>query len=104
MTFFFLVVLVLLIAAIALVATGRFGSLPVATRDKAPTRIPQAPVTAEELGATRFNLGFRGYRMDQVDALLRAVEETLRDRDVAPSSESLSNTGGNEHISGSNEG
>lgn len=44
---------------------------------------PEGPgrITAEHLEQVSFDSGFRGYRMDQVDALLDALAEQLRGND-----------------------
>jgi len=38
-------------------------------------------VVAADVDAVRFSLGLRGYRMDEVDAVLEKLREELRERD-----------------------
>lgn len=87
MTWFFAVVLVLLIGAIAVVAAGRGEGLPPVERDlMAPY---DGPLTADGLREVRFNVAMRGYRIAEVDALLSRMAEEMESRDeLSGSSES----------------
>lgn len=79
---FVLLVLVLL-AVVAVVAAGRGGELAEPVVDRAPLGLPkEGPLDAAALERVRFSLGFRGYRMDQVDTLLDRVSGELADRDA----------------------
>ena len=82
-----LLLILAVIAAIAVVATGRGGGLDPAEPDRSPTGgLPaEAPVTREAVDGLRFSLAFRGYRMDEVDAVLDrlAAELEARDRRIA---------------------
>jgi DivIVA domain-containing protein len=81
MTWFFAVLIVLLIGAVAVVASGRGGSLGPAYDDRADVRLPaDGPVTAEDLRAIRFNTAVRGYRADEVDSLLERLAEQLDEK------------------------
>ncbi len=42
------------------------------------------PLTAEDLRTLRLNTGVRGYRMDEVDALLARLEAELIEREDRP--------------------
>ena len=82
MIVFFVLVVVLLIGLTAALVTGRIGGVmaePVSTspfEGLGPGRV--APADVETL---RFDIGLRGYRMDQVDAVLDRLTEELRARD-----------------------
>nr|WP_240897767.1 DivIVA domain-containing protein [Kineococcus vitellinus] len=43
--------------------------------------LPEGPVRAADVDAVRFSLGLRGYRMDEVDAVLDRLREEIRERD-----------------------
>lgn len=78
-----LLLILAVIAAIAVVAAGRGGGLEPAAPDRTPTgALPaDAPVTREAVDGLRFSLGFRGYRMDEVDAVLDRLAAELETRD-----------------------
>lgn len=68
----FLVVLIL--GATAVVAAGRGGAMATVHRDRPDVLVPaDRDLTAQDLREVRFSLGLRGYRMDEVDALLRRL-------------------------------
>lgn len=82
MTWFFAVLIVLLIGGIAVVASGRGGSLGPAYDDRADVRLPaDRSVTGEDLRTLRFNTALRGYRASEVDALLERLAEQLDAQD-----------------------
>lgn len=78
-----LMLAVVLIGTVALTLTGRtqwadpvqdpLSTLP-------PVLLPQDP-RAEDVARVRLSSGLRGYRMDQVDAVLDRLEGALRARD-----------------------
>ena len=77
MTWFFAILIVVLMGVTAVVATGRGGSMAEVYDDR-PDSVVQAdgPLTPDDLRAVRFTTAFRGYRMAEVDALLdRLVDE-----------------------------
>ncbi|MDN3482240.1 DivIVA domain-containing protein [Arthrobacter sp. APC 3897] len=99
MTTFLVFVAVLAAGAVALAATGRPpfrkpGTVPgepasagdpgLAEPDPRlpPVLLPEK-VQPADLGRLRFSVAFRGYRMDQVDAVLERLEEVLAERDAA---------------------
>ena len=43
--------------------------------------LPEGAVKPEDVRGLRFDLGLRGYRMDQVDAVLDRLTDELRSRD-----------------------
>jgi DivIVA domain-containing protein len=81
MTWFFAVLIVLAMGAVAVVAAGRGESLGPAYDDRADVRLPaKGPVTGEHLRAIRFNTALRGYRASEVDALLERLATQLDDQ------------------------
>jgi len=84
MLWFWVVVLVVLIGAIAVVAAGRGDSMVEAYDDRPDASLPTGrPLTADDLRAVRLNTGVRGYRMDEVDALLARLEAEMIQRERA---------------------
>lgn len=77
MMWFFAVLIVLAMGGVAVVAAGRGGSLPPAYPDRPDVLVPQGPLTGADLRTVRFSLGLRGYRMDEVDALLARLADQL---------------------------
>lgn len=89
MTWFFAILLVLAMGGVAVVASGRGGSLPEEYDDRPDVRVPATgPLTGDDVRGVRFSLAFRGYRMSEVDALLERlaaqVDDTPRADDGAP--------------------
>lgn len=62
-------VAVLVLGGVAVLAAGRGGAMREVER-LGPTEVPPGRVDAEMLRSVRFRTAFRGYRMDEVDALL----------------------------------
>lgn len=82
MLWFWVIVLVALIGAIAVVAAGRGDSMVEPYDDRPDVSLPsERPLTADDLRAVRLNTGVRGYRMDEVDALLGRLEAEMLDRE-----------------------
>ncbi|WP_068403368.1 DivIVA domain-containing protein [Kribbia dieselivorans] len=73
------VVAVVVVAAVAALVTGRIPYDPMAeaTTSTPETMLPRGEVTAGDLAAIRFDTTLRGYRMDQVDAVLDALQTRL---------------------------
>ena len=87
-----LVVGLAILVAVAVVAAGRAGAATPASPDRPALALPgNRPLAAEDLAGLRFSVGFRGYRMDQVDAVLDRIEAELRARE-APAEESAGPT------------
>jgi DivIVA domain-containing protein len=76
-----LAVAVVILAGVALLAGGRGGGLPRVWADR-PDPLPVAPWDADAVERLRFGVGFRGYRMDEVDAALDRIAAELADRDA----------------------
>ena len=87
MMWFFAVLVVLALGGIAVVAAGRGAPLAEVYDDRPDSTVPaDGPLTADDLRRVRFSLGFRGYRMSEVDALLDrlASEREREDRGDEP--------------------
>jgi len=82
MTWFFAIVIVLLMGGVAVVAAGRGGSLAETWDDRPDARVQaDGPLTGADLRAVRLTSAFRGYRMSEVDALLDRLAVELDDRE-----------------------
>ncbi len=78
MSWFFAVLIVLMLGAIAVVASGHGAGLAPSYDDRADVRLPaERPVTGADLRALRLNTAVRGYRADEVDALLERLAAQL---------------------------
>jgi DivIVA domain-containing protein len=70
-TFFEVVVVLALVAGVAAVAAGKVrGGLPEPTSTLPEVELPADAIATKDVEAIRFSVGFRGYRMDEVDAVL----------------------------------
>jgi DivIVA domain-containing protein len=79
---FFGLIVVLLIGAVAVVASGRWGAMSPAYDDRPDLTVPiHEPLTSADLESVRFGVGVRGYRMDEVDTLLTRVAREIAHRD-----------------------
>ena len=82
-TLFLLLLALAVIGGVAAVALGRVrGGLDEPTSNLPYRPLPGGEVTAGDIDAVRFSLGFRGYRMDEVDAVLSRVADALSERDA----------------------
>ena len=78
MTWLLAVLVVAVLGGVALVAAGRVdASLPPVRDDRPEVVLPDGPVTAEALREVRLPLAVRGYRMEEVDALLARLADQL---------------------------
>ncbi|GGS13436.1 MULTISPECIES: DivIVA domain-containing protein [Actinokineospora] len=76
----YLVVMVLVAAVVFLLASVVFGrgeELPALPPGASPTRLPADGLTGDDLRAVRFQLVLRGYKMAEVDWVLRRTGEEL---------------------------
>jgi DivIVA domain-containing protein len=79
---FFGLIVVLLIGAVAVVASGRWGAMSPAYDDRPDMTVPaRQALTSTEIESVRFAVGLRGYRMDEVDTLLERVAREVAERD-----------------------
>ena len=80
MMWFFAILAVLAMGAIAVVAAGRGAPLAEAYDDRPDALVPaDRAVTGEDLRRVRFSLAVRGYRMSEVDALLDRLARELEE-------------------------
>ncbi len=77
----FVVVAVIVVFAVAAVAVGRGGGLGPPETDLVLPSLPEGPVSADDVDQVQFAVGFRGYRMDQVDDVLNRLAHEIADRD-----------------------
>ena len=85
MMWFFAILVVLALGGIALVAAGRGAPLAEVYDDRPDSSVPAVgPLSADDLRRVRFSLGFRGYRMSEVDALLDRLASEREDADRDP--------------------
>lgn len=86
MTWLFAFVIVAVLGAVAVVASGR-GGLRRTYDDRPDVRVPDGrPLTADDLARVRFTTAFRGYRMAEVDALVERLTRQLREEASGPES------------------
>ena len=83
MMWLFAILIVLAMAGVALVASGRTGALPEEYDDRPDARVPAGVLQGSDLRRVRFSLAFRGYRMSEVDTLLALLAEQLDARSEA---------------------
>jgi DivIVA domain-containing protein len=72
----YLVVMVLVAAVVFLIASVVFGrgeELPALPPGASPTRLPSSGISADDVREVRFQLVVRGYKMSEVDWVLRRV-------------------------------
>ncbi|MBJ7357607.1 MAG: DivIVA domain-containing protein [Nocardioides sp.] len=74
---FFAILLVLVMGAVAVVAAGRGQPMSEAYDDRPDPLLPVGEIGADDLRRTRFSLALRGYRMSEVDALLDRLARQL---------------------------
>ena len=81
MVWLFAILVVLAMGGVAMVASGRGGSMPPAYDDRPDLGLPEGrALEAGDLRTVRFPLALRGYRMSDVDALLDRLATELEDR------------------------
>ena len=79
---FWVIVLVAIIGAVAVVAAGPGDTMAEVYDDRPDANLPTGrPLNADDLRSLRLNTGVRGYRMDEVDALLSRLEAELIERE-----------------------
>lgn len=82
MTLLVLLGVLVVLCVAALVAVGRGDSLAEVQPDRSPLgELPDGEVRAEDLRSLRFSIAFRGYRMDQVDAVIERLAAELSQRE-----------------------
>jgi len=82
MTWFFAILIVLVMGVIAVVASGKGGTMAQTYDDRPDARIQaDGPLSATDIRRVKLSTGWRGYRMSEVDALLDRVALELETRD-----------------------
>jgi DivIVA domain-containing protein len=72
------ILIVLVLGAAVVVGAGRGGGLRPAYDDRPDALVPAgSALTGADLRSVLFSVGLRGYRMDEVDALLARLAEQL---------------------------
>ena len=83
MYFFLALVIIAVIIAIALIAAGSTDSLSEAYPDRRYLELPaERSLRPADLQGLRLAVGFRGYRMDEVDHLLDRLAYELELKDI----------------------
>lgn len=78
-----MLVLLGVLGAIAVLASGRGGSMGDVSPDRAPAELlPEGDVSRDDIDRLRFSLAFRGYRMDEVDETVERLAEQIAARDA----------------------
>jgi DivIVA domain-containing protein len=87
-TVVWVVVIVALVGAVVVVAVGRGAPMSEVYDDRPDATVPAGrPLTSDDLRDVRFSTAVRGYRMDEVDALLARVRADLIARESAAASD-----------------
>lgn len=82
MSILLLLAVLAVLGVVAVVATGRGGAMADAEHDRSPRgELPPGEVRREDIDGLRFSLGFRGYRMSEVDDILDRLAAELAERD-----------------------
>ena len=82
MTVFWVLLGIAILGGVAAVAAGRGDGLEPHNPDRPDVSLPaDRPVVREDIDRLRFSVGFRGYRMDEVDDVLDRVAADLAHRD-----------------------
>lgn len=85
MTWFFAILVVLLMGAVAVVAAGMGGSMAEVYDDRPDSRVQaEGPLTGDDLRRVRFTTALRGYRMSEVDTLLARLADELDEARQSP--------------------
>lgn len=81
MVWFLGLLVVLVLGAAVVVGVGRGGELKTVYDDRPDALVPSGTaLTGASLRSVRFSVGLRGYRMDEVDALLARLADQLDER------------------------
>ena len=81
MSWFFAILVVVVMGVVAVVAAGRGGGMAEVFDDRPDARVPaDGPLTATDLRRVRFSTALRGYRQVEVDALLDRLASELEAR------------------------
>lgn len=93
MIWFWVVVLVVIIGAAAVIAAGRGDAMADVYEDRPDVTLERGhPLTAADVAKVRFTTAVRGYRMDEVDAFVARIDADLRAREAVAADESTTVT------------
>ena len=82
MIWLWVVVIVAVVGGLSVVLMGRVEAMAEVYDDRPDSTVPTGrPLTAADLRDVRFSTGVRGYRMDEVDALLSRLQADLLARE-----------------------
>lgn len=70
------------LAAVGAVAAGWGSGLERPVNDRSPSGLPDGALTADDVERVTFSGALRGYRMDEVDAVLDRLRDELAARDA----------------------
>lgn len=79
MMWFFAILVVLALGGVAVVASGYGAPLARVHPDRPDVRVPSGRLSGADLRQVRFSTAVRGYRMDEVDALLSRLAAQLEE-------------------------
>ena len=85
--------IIVVMAAAAVVASGRWGAMPPLVDDRPPGRVPDGVLSGDDVRDVRFAIVPRGYSMSQVDELLGRLADQI-DSVGAPDGAPRSDAGG----------
>lgn len=80
MIWLWVVALVLVIGASAVIIAGRGDAMTDVYEDRPDLTLDRGWLTADDVAKVRFTTAVRGYRMDEVDAFVERLEAELRAR------------------------
>jgi DivIVA domain-containing protein len=90
MMWFFAILVVLALGAIAVVAAGRGAPMAPAYDDAPDALVPaEGPLPSDDLRRVRFPIALRGYRMAEVDALLDRLAEEREEAEARARREAM---------------
>lgn len=84
-------VVIVIIGAAVMAASGRFGAVPPVVDDRPAPDLPEGDLGPDDLRSARFAVVVRGYSMAQVDAMMDRLAAQL----AAPRGEEPGETGEN---------
>lgn len=91
MTWFLYALVIVILGATAVVASGRWGALPELVDDRPSRPLPPGEIDADGLRQVQFSVVPRGYSMQQVDQMIdRLISQLEADRAVSDESVEVS--------------
>ncbi len=93
MTVVFVALAAVVILGVALILAGRLNAGLADPGRPGPPPLPTGPWSADDVAEIRFRVGLRGYRMQDVDAMLAALAEQLAERGQEPGPGSAADEG-----------